>query len=203
MTRQIEPKNYKIIIVGASFAGKTSIARKYVNDEFENTLLATIGIDLLKKIIDVDGENIKLDIWDTAGQERFLSITKSYYRSANGILLVFDLFDVKSFNCVDRWFDTIEKEVSDNVPIFLIGNKFDQVENKENFNLELYQNKAISKNVKFFPASAKTGLNIDKIFLEMAKECKKYARPQDYDSDTLEFNSKSGTKKGKWRKKCC
>lgn len=202
MKSRKDQKLYKIIILGESYVGKTSIARRYVNDEFDDSLFATIGIDLLKKMVKVGEEDVKLDIWDTAGQERFHSITKSYYRSADGIFLVFDLLDLKSFNCIDRWFEGIKNEVTDNVPIFLIGNKYDQAQEMNDFSIEQFERKAQESNVQFFVTSAKTGHNIENVFYQMAEACIKYARPQDYDSDSIQIDMNPKKSKKKW-KKCC
>lgn len=192
-------QNYKIIIIGESFVGKTSIMQRYVNDIFEDNLLATIGIDLLRKTVRIGDEEIDLDIWDTAGQERFHSITKSYYRGANGIFLVFDFSEQKTFESLDQWFSAFENEVSQDVPIFLIGNKYDLIEDMST-SMTPYEEKSNQKNIKFFPVSASTGYNIEKIFIEMALECKKSYRPQDYDVGSVVFVEENKKKK---KKRCC
>lgn len=189
--------NYKIIILGESYVGKTSIVQRYINDIFDDDLLATIGIDLMRKTIQLNDDQVDLDIWDTAGQERFYSITKSYYRNAHGILLVFDLSDEKTFTCIDQWLEGIKLEVSENVPIFLIGNKLDRI---DNLNLELYQNRANRDNLTFFAVSAKSGQKIDEVFYKMAEECKKYVRPQDYDVESIIFDERERKKR---KKRCC
>lgn len=193
---------YKIIILGESYVGKTSIARQFVNDEFDDSLFATIGIDLLKKVVRVDDMDVKLDIWDTAGQERFHSITTSYYRSADGIILVFDLLDPRSFNCIDGWFDGIQNEVDQNVPIFLVGNKYDQAEAREDFELGDFEQKAVEKEVEFFVTSAKTGLNIEIMFQKMAEELSKSVNVLEVPIDEIRFDERS-KKKSKFWKKCC
>ncbi|EQB61493.1 rab family gtpase [Vairimorpha apis BRL 01] len=147
---------FKIIILGESNVGKTSIIRKYKTDEFQDSIMSTIGIDTVTKMININNQSVLLNIWDTAGQERFFSITKSYYRNADAILLVFDLSVENTFNTVDRWYNNIKNE-TENVPLFLIGNKKDLVSD------------TIEKNMKFYYTSAKFGLNVEKIFEDMAK----------------------------------
>lgn len=192
---------YKIIILGESYVGKTSIARKFVNDEFDVSLFSTIGIDLLKKVIKVGNDEVRLDIWDTAGQERFHSITKSYYRSADGIILVFDLLDPKSFDCIDRWFNGIFSEADKGVPIFLVGNKYDEAENQKDFDLSVFENKAKQMNVNFFVTSAKSGHNIELLFMRMAEELSKCDNVLSTPIDEIKFE-KSAEKRKFW-KKCC
>ncbi|EOB11351.1 GTP-binding protein Rab-3D [Nosema bombycis CQ1] len=160
---------FKIIILGESNVGKTCLLRKYKNDEFQDSIMSTIGIDTVSKRIFVEDKNIMLNIWDTAGQERFFSITKSYYRNADGILLIFDLNDIKSFTSVDRWYKII-KEETENTPLFLIGNKKDLLSEKEYKEKEMdFLIKSKNLNTKFYPTSAKNGLNVSKIFEDMAK----------------------------------
>ncbi|ELQ76160.1 putative Ras small GTPase [Trachipleistophora hominis] len=193
---------YKIIILGESYVGKTSIAQRFVNDEFDTSLFSTIGIDLLKKTVTVDGAKVRLNIWDTAGQERFHSITKSYYRCADGIILVFDLLDLKSFDSIDRWFEGIHRETDENVPIFLVGNKYDDAEHRVDFVLDVFEEKARSMNVEFFVTSAKTGLNIELLFTRMAEELSKNENVLGTPIDEDKFVLRAETKKKSW-KKCC
>lgn len=160
---------FKIIILGESNVGKTSIIRKYKTDEFQDSIMSTIGIDTVTKMININNQSVLLNIWDTAGQERFFSITKSYYRNADAILLVFDLSVENTFNTVDRWYNNIKNE-TENVPLFLIGNKKDLVSDSKYKNFEKkIKEKAIEKNMKFYYTSAKFGLNVEKIFEDMAK----------------------------------
>lgn len=160
---------FKIIILGESNVGKTSIIRKYKTDEFQDSILATIGVDTVTKIININNNSVLLNIWDTAGQERFFSITKSYYRNADAILLVFDLSVENTFKTVDRWYDNIKNE-TENVPLFLIGNKKDLISDSKYKNFEKkIKDKAAEKNMKFYYTSAKFGLNVEKIFEDIAK----------------------------------
>lgn len=89
--------------------GKTCLLLRYANDHFSQTFITTIGIDFKIKNIDLDGKRIKLQIWDTAGQERFRTITTSYFRGAQGILLVYDVTDKKSFQSIRNWVGQIQQ----------------------------------------------------------------------------------------------
>jgi len=109
----------------AAGVGKTCLLLRYANDTFSPTFITTIGIDFKIKTIDISGKKVKLQIWDTAGQERFRTITQSYFRGAQGILLVFDVMDRTSFNNVRTWMESIDQHADKSVNRILIGNKCD------------------------------------------------------------------------------
>lgn len=190
---------FKIIILGESNVGKTCLLRKYKNDEFQDSIMSTIGIDTVSKRIVLDDKNIMLNIWDTAGQERFFSITKSYYRNADGILLIFDLVDDRTFSSVDRWYKNIKEESGD-TPLFLVGNKKDLVDD-ESFKKQesRFLAKSKSLNTHFYATSAKNGLNVSKIFEDMALMLMKGAGGKAEPQDVVNVNS---TRKMK-RRFCC
>ena len=95
--------NLKILIIGESGVGKSSLLLRFTDDQFDPDQEATIGVDFKVKVIDNNGNKVKLAIWDTAGQERFRTITSSYYRGAHGIIVVYDVTDQESFNNVKQW----------------------------------------------------------------------------------------------------
>ncbi|KAM0674280.1 hypothetical protein GVAV_002356 [Gurleya vavrai] len=168
MSKNENNTRYKILIVGESNVGKTSILNRFTENTFEHSIMNTIGIDFTKKDVLVHDKTVSLQIWDTAGQERFRSITKSYYRGAHAILLVFSLTDEKTFQCVDWWMKSIKEEISDeSVPIVLIGSKVDEDHVKEYYN---YENKANEMKIQFFCTSAKTGFNIEEVFIFIAEK---------------------------------
>ena len=117
---------YKILLLGDSGVGKTNIISRFRDGTFNLSQKATIGIDFATKQITVGGKCIKLQLWDTAGQERFRSITTSYYRNAQGILLVYDISNTETFLGVQKWYSDIQKQLDlTNTPIMLVGNKSD------------------------------------------------------------------------------
>ncbi|EEQ81257.1 hypothetical protein NCER_102415 [Vairimorpha ceranae BRL01] len=183
---------FKLIIIGESNVGKTALLRKYKTDEFHESLLSTIGIDTVSKKIFVNKKPVLLNIWDTAGQERFFSITKSYYRNADGIFLVFDLSVENTLKSVNRWYKNVISETGD-VPIFLIGNKRDLI---DDINHEIIKSK-LPVNMKYYSTSAKYGLNVSKIFEEMSKVLlKNVKKKQGSGSEKI-------TLKKKKKKSCC
>ncbi|XP_009130763.1 ras-related protein RABE1d isoform X2 [Brassica rapa] len=129
-------------------------------------------IDFKIRTVELDGKRIKLQIWDTAGQERFRTITTAYYRGAMGILLVYDVTDESSFNNIRNWMKNIEQHASDNVNKILVGNKADMDESKRAIPTAKGQALADEYGIKFFETSAKTNLNVESVFLSIAKDIK-------------------------------
>jgi len=115
----------KLLMIGDSGVGKTCLLLRYANDSFSPTFITTIGIDFKIKTIELGGKVVKLQIWDTAGQERFRTITTSYFRGAQGILLVYDVTDRGSFENIKNWVGQIQQHADFNVNKILIGNKCD------------------------------------------------------------------------------
>ena len=161
----------KILTLGDSKVGKTSIILRYINKKFIDTgQLSTIGIDFKTKFIEKGGEKIKVTIYDTAGQERFRNIIKHYYKGANGVLLTYDITDKNSFKNLDFWIGDLKENADnfDDIFICLIGNKNDKKEERE-VSIEEADKYAKEKNLPFFEVSAKTGEGIQKLFNEIIK----------------------------------
>ena len=100
--------NIKLILVGDSEVGKSTILLNYTENYFCEEIVATIGLENKVKTINIHGLKAKLQIWDTAGQEKFSSLTKGFFRNTDGILLVFDLTNNKSFNNIKKWINEVE-----------------------------------------------------------------------------------------------
>uniref|UniRef100_A0A8B9FHH9 small monomeric GTPase n=1 Tax=Amazona collaria TaxID=241587 RepID=A0A8B9FHH9_9PSIT len=121
----------KILIIGESGVGKSSLLLRFTDDTFDPELAATIGVDFKVKTISVDGNKAKLAIWDTAGQERFRTLTPSYYRGAQGVILVYDVTRRDTFVKLDNWLNELETYCTRNdIVKMLVGNKIDK-ENRE------------------------------------------------------------------------
>ena len=116
---------FKVLLLGNSNVGKSSLFLRFVDDIWNDTFVPTIGVDFKIKTFDIDEKKIKMQIWDTAGQERFKNIIASYYRGAHGILLLYDVTDKDSFKNLNNWLIEIEKNANKNVLKILIGNKTD------------------------------------------------------------------------------
>ena len=161
----------KLQMIGDSGVGKTCLLLRYANDSFSPTFITTIGIDFKIKNIQLDGKRIKLQIWDTAGQERFRIITTSYFRGAQGILLVYDVTDRNSFISIRNWVQQIQMHADVNVNKILIGNKCDAQEQRA---ISLEEGEALAKeySIHFFETSAKQDLNVEKSFITIATDVK-------------------------------
>jgi Ras-related protein Rab-1A len=160
---------YKIILLGSFDSGKTRFIRRYADNIDDSSFITTIGVDFKIKSIKIDNKIIKLQIWDTAGQERFRSILSSYYKGANGILLLYDITNVNSFKNLSNWLIDIEKNSSKNVKKILIGNKCDLNELRK---IPINKGKefADTYNMKFIETSAKNNVNINECFNILGKE---------------------------------
>ena len=152
----------KLLIIGDSNVGKTSMLLNYTDNYFPESHLATIGVEYKVKELKTDKYNITLQIWDTAGQERFRSITKSFFRNTNGILFVYDITSRKSFQSVKDWIKDSELHDTGFEKI-LVGNKIDLKEKRE-VNFEELKEYGAKKKIDVIEASAKERTNIDEAF---------------------------------------
>lgn len=163
----------KVIILGDSGVGKTSLMNQYVNKKFSNQYKATIGADFLTKEVMVDDRLVTMQIWDTAGQERFQSLGVAFYRGADCCVLVFDVTAPNSFKTLDSWRDEFLIQASprdpENFPFVVLGNKVD-LENRA-VSAKRAQQWCHSKNeIPYFETSAKEGINVENAFQTIAKK---------------------------------
>ncbi|XP_022202556.1 ras-related protein Rab-13 [Nilaparvata lugens] len=159
---------YKVLVLGDSNVGKTCLVHRYCDETYYDTYTATIGIDYKQKIITVDGARVKLQIWDTAGQERFRTLTTAYYRGAMGILLMYDVTRIESFNNLSHWMHDIKEYASPGVVIVLAGNKCDEV-SQRTIAYDSGQKMAEYYDMPFFEVSCKRDINIGEAFLTLAR----------------------------------
>jgi small GTP-binding protein len=187
-------KNYdysiKLLMIGDSNVGKTSILTKYVNNQFSNTFITTIGIDFKIKYIKVNNKNIKLQLWDTAGQERFRSITISYFRGAQGAIITYDATDRSTFDNVKKWMDDINKQCSKNIDVFLVANKID-LEKYRVVSKEEGEELAKKYKILYFECSAKTGENIENLYFNIATIISKKIIEKDPKINIIKLNNEA------------
>ena len=165
-----EPPLYKILLLGDSTVGKTCFLLRYTDDTFLDVHMATIGLDYrLKTMILNDQKIVKVQLWDTAGQDKFRAITRNYYKGAKGIILIYDVTNIKSYENIKKWINEIKDEISDKVTIILIGNKIDNVVQRK-ITKEQGEKLASDYNVAFFETSAKTGEGINESVLYLVKK---------------------------------
>jgi Ras-related protein Rab-1A len=125
-TQQQPMRLFKIVIVGDTAVGKSSLLLRFADDAFTESYISTIGVDFRFKQMDVNGVVVKLQMWDTAGQERFRTITSAYYRAADGIIVVYDVCSRASFDQIPAWMGELVKHDARDLPVLLIGNKSDR-----------------------------------------------------------------------------
>ena len=190
---------FKILTIGESGVGKTCILRRFVENKFLKSHLATIGIDFRTKVLHVYGKDIKLKIWDTAGQERYHNITSQIYKGADGIILVFDVNEEISFTKIKDWIEQIKSNVSqEEISLILLGNKCDIEERA--ISKEQGQEMANSLNLKYYETSALNGTGINEAFEGLTKEIMKKKKVINSDGRTISLTS---TQKAKNQKKGC
>ena len=158
---------FKLLLVGNASVGKTSLFFRFINNKFLNSYSSTIGVDFQTKIYEHKGYKIKLQIWDTAGQERFHSITSNYFHGADGILFIYDITNINSFEGVKDWIKESE-EFDNNIQKILLGNKCDLSDTREvqKEDAEIFCNE---KKIDFFETSAKENINLDEAFKKMVE----------------------------------
>ncbi|XP_043939644.1 ras and EF-hand domain-containing protein isoform X2 [Protopterus annectens] len=166
-------KSYKIVLAGDAAVGKSSFMLRLCKNEFRGNTSATLGVDFQMKTLVVDGEPTVLQLWDTAGQERFRSIAKSYFRRADGVLLLYDVTCERSFVNIREWVDTIEDVSETSIPIMLVGNKADMrlksSETQKCVPTSYGEKLAMTYNALFCETSAKEGSNVVEAVLHLAR----------------------------------
>ena len=189
---------YKIMVLGESKVGKTSLIKRYTKDQFGGVYLTTVGMDFQDKIIEIEDKKVRLQVWDTAGQERFRNVTKSYFQSSQGLLVVYDITDKESFEKINFWVDNIKNNAPENAKLILVGNKCD-LANERKVSYEEGENYAKKFNIKFFESSAKDGTNVKEFFFYLANEIYQDDKTKGKNNkNSLQLNA---NQKGK--KKCC
>ena len=162
---------YKVLLLGDSSVGKTCFLLRYCDKTFQDVHLSTISLDYrLKSMTLNSGKKVKLQIWDTAGQDRFRAITKNYYKGANGIILIYDVTNSQSYENVKNWIFQIKEEANPNVIIYLVGNKIDVEDIERAVQTDDGQKIADEYKLKFYEASAKTGINVNQIFEDLVEK---------------------------------
>ena len=162
---------FKLLLIGDSGVGKSSLLLRFSDDTYETTFCSTIGVDFKIKTVELDGKVVKLQIWDTAGQERFRTITSSYYRGAHGIIIVYDVTDTESFDNVKNWLKEIDKNAAESVQKLLVGNKSD-LASKKAVDYGAAKELADEMAMPFLEASAKNSSNVEAAFMAMTSAIK-------------------------------
>jgi Ras-related protein Rab-1A len=159
------PRLFKVVIVGETAVGKSSLLLRFADDAFTESYISTIGVDFRFRTFDVDGSAVKLQMWDTAGQERFRTITSAYYRAADGIVIVYDVTNRRSFDQVASWMAELVKHDAARLPVLLVANKSDRRERA----VRADEGRALAESLQIPPAlfsevSAKSGDQVESAF---------------------------------------
>ena len=154
-------KTFNIITLGCSEVGKTCIIQRYIDNEFCHSTISTIGIDCKSKIFTINSIKYKIIYYDTAGQERYSSISSKYIKSANGVILVYDITNQKSFSKIQEWSNNLEKNNNNYIAV-LVGNKID-LESKREVSKNEGLTLANQLNIEFFETSCLTNENVEEM----------------------------------------
>jgi len=190
----------QILTLGDGKVGKTSLLRRYHEDAFTNHHLVTIGIDFITKEVNLQNEVVLAKIWDTAGQERFRTITHSFYKQAEGILLVFDVTDRVSFDSIHSWVSSIHEHSDEKVIKYLVANKIDMTDSRK-ISKEEGQKMADQYKMKYIETSAKENLNVKEAIESLVKEIRNKQGKNDEGlklNTTLSKSKKNAKVKSSW-----
>lgn len=159
---------FKILLIGNSGVGKTSLVRRFCMNEFTDNTTSTIGVDFLPYLMNIDKTLVRLQIWDTSGQEQFRSLGKAYYRNAIGAIIVFSFTSHQSFEDLSEWIDSVQHLCAPQAQILLVANKHDLIENKE-VTIQEAETFARSQNLELIITSAKTDYNVKESFFTLIR----------------------------------
>ena len=194
--------SYKFLVLGDPMIGKTSVLERYVNNTFKSNYLTTIGMDKRFKRLEINNTDVDVFITDTAGEERFRSLTKMFYKGADGIFLGFSLLEPQTLKSINYWIEQINENCSKEYPISLVlfGNKCDD---KQNIQVKQEDIEEIKKkyDLTYFETSAKDNINIQNLFEYLIKttikkrgNLKNIGLSEDASLDDIKINIKENQK---------
>jgi small GTP-binding protein len=192
----------KIALLGDSSVGKTNLVLRFTENTFTVNIPPTIGYDYKSKtiILNKSKKKAKLQIWDTAGQERYMSLCKTVFQRVDGVMLVYDITQLITFENILKWINII-RDYNDLMPIILIGNKIDKI-NERLVTFENGEKLAAENNIKFMETSALTGENVDDAFINFGNDIINFLKNKTcLMSD--KFSLAKNKTKVKKKKKCC
>lgn len=195
----------RIILIGNSNVGKSCLMMRFADEKFTCSYIATIGIDFKVKSFIMDGQLIKLQIWDTAGQERFQAVITAYYRNSDGVLLVYDITDEKSYESIRDWVRRVKAYAPTGVDFILVGNKCD-LEAERKVSRERGEGLAAEYGIEYVEASGKENIGVQQAFAHLTRTVirRKTNNPRfdsDYDTPPYHLSLDKGGEEGE--EGCC
>ncbi|ELP88908.1 hypothetical protein EIN_476200 [Entamoeba invadens IP1] len=184
----------KFLLIGDSSVGKTSLLLRYTDNTFSDAFIATIGVDFKVKKMELNGKKLKIQV--VSGQEKFHTITQSYYRGSNGVIVVYDCTDRKTFENCKSWLDESAAEISKSAVRLLVGNKCDM---QKTVSTEDGADFAKSQDISFMEVSAKNNTNVQEAFVFIITEVLKRLETEGANEKQSDIDLKKG--KGSDRKK--
>ena len=158
----------KVVLLGATMVGKTSLVTRFTSGEFDPSIKATVGACYASKVVQVDNETVKLQIWDTAGQEKFRTLVPMYFRGAKVAILVFAVNDVDSQKDVTFWANSVKQGTAQMPTLFVVGNKIDLTDSRT-VSTESGKETALEVGAEYIEASAKDNTNLDELLKKVAR----------------------------------
>ena len=162
----------KVVILGDSAVGKTSIAMRFIENRFPESHVVTLGAKFQQpKVVLKNGSTLRINLWDTSGEEKFRSMLPIYFRNINGAILAYDIGDKKSFESVEYWLSVLDSHVKkENIVVYLVGNKKDLLLNDRKVDPITAETLAENNKMMFTEVSAKTGEGVHEVFKQLAEE---------------------------------
>lgn len=183
------------VLLGDVGTGKTSLVLRFVKGQFFEHQESTIGAAFFTQVLSVTEATVKFDLWDTAGQERYHSLAPMYYRGAAAAVVVYDITNMDSFNRAKKWIKELERQGNPNLVMALVANKAD-LEGKREVDDEDGERFAKENGMFFIATSAKSSVNINELFYEIAKRLAKTC-PSQPTGENLQ------NKRQNWRRMFC
>ena len=195
----------KILTLGDTTVGKTSIILRFTKEKYTENRLATIGVDFKSQIMQIENNRVKVLIWDTAGQERFKNIASQYYNGGDGAILVFDITNKSTFERISYWLDELnQKKDLKELALVLVGNKIDLKDNSQ-VSSEEAQSFAKQNNIKYFETSAQENIGIDEVMNYIVGECVSIIKKRNEDAfrESIQESNMILSNFNSKKKKCC
>ncbi|NXF95486.1 RAB17 protein, partial [Eubucco bourcierii] len=190
---------YKVVLLGSTSVGKSSLAYRYVKNDFRESL-PTVGCSFFTQKLNLETATVNFEIWDTAGQEKYQSVCHLYYRGAHAALLIYDIANKETLNRAKLWLRELEKEfLPDEIVIALVGNKVDLAAERE-VTTEEGEEFARTKGLLFMETSAKSNHHVNEIFMSIALELLKREQEK---AATLSRKSTVDLQESGTRTRCC